>query len=276
MNAVALKAENLAKVWGIVFALFGVASICVYIALVSLSLFFHLQLDHSTVVINTWLFENGWGLAMASKIAGFFVTTRYLSVHLGERHPIRTHLKETFKFPGMPVFVVSIAFLLWALFLGGPKISESPQSTILEILFSYFGMIFYFLFDALIFDLVRRIWPLSRRDSVIASGLILCAVTLSSYVLFAFGQMGTTVVAWNTAWVLLFTFLFGWSGSIPYLVIYAAPSAALIGLDPAWGAEFSPYKLSKTIMTSDWLALSLVAVGYLVFKFRRKGEWDER
>lgn len=248
--------------------------------LISIVSFFHFQLGHRLGIIENWIFHQAWEIVIVTKILALYVISRIVQIRGESRKPLRDLLTKGFEKPKMELFVV-ITFSLLAFFLSGQvTVSDKVSIEIFKSLVSLFGVVFFFMSDILVLNLLQELFPLSRRTWVIK--LLVCPLIFwgFSHVSFRYGENLNSLIYY---YLLMLLFLSSWrrvkkvkinsnitNWSLPllYASLFIGPINSLLGIDILWGKNFSYFELIKPIYFYHLFVLSVVSICY--FSVRNK------
>lgn len=252
-------------------AFYCMLQIFCHVVLSSVGAFFHFLLGHGINLVEGWLHESGWELVLASKAFALWATHRLLSIRLYRPRSIMNYLKEEFRWPGQKVLVISVFLISVLLMLGGPRGLTQNQAYWFSHLTAYLAIIAWFLADVVMASLLHDLFPvLSRAGKAWRLGFYV-------FCFFVFFRLAVPDY-YGTAFLIhlqFFTVLFlagatfrSWGESAAYLVLVAAPASALLGLDPLWGTEFSPFKLTRPPAAPFLLVLWVLSWVYYSYRHR--------
>lgn len=258
-------------------AFYSMVQVFCHVVLSSIGAFFHFLLGHGINLVEGWLHESGWELVLASKLVALWTTHKLLSIRLYRPRPIMSFLKDEFRWPGQKVLVISTFLISVLLFLGAPKILPQNQAYWFTHATAYGAILIWFLVDIIMAALLHDLFPV-----VTPSGkgwrLIFYVVCFSIFFRLAVPDY------YGTAFLIhlqFFTVLFlaggafrSWMDSAAYLMLVAAPMCSLLGMDPLWGAEFSPFKLSRPPAPPFLLVIWVLSWSY--YSYRHRWRWPLR
>ncbi len=245
-----------------------------HLVLSSVGAFFHFLLGHGINLVEGWLHANGWELALLSKAFAFWGTQWLLRVRFYRPRSLASFLKEEARWPERRALVVSV-FLLLALVGFGQVVplSHNRPYTLAQIT-AFVCSTAWFLGDVLMAATLHELFPVSeasgrRRRAVGYLGFFAVSflITVPDY----FHTSFLVHLHFWTALLLAGQQFKRWESAVAYLLIVAAPSAALLGLDPLWGADFSPFRLSNPPAASFLLVLWVLSWAYYSYRHRWRG-----
>lgn len=258
-------------------AFYTVAQIGCHVALSSVGAFFHFLLGHGINLVEGWLYESGWELVLLSKAFALWATHRLLGIRLYRPHSIMGFLRDEFRWPSQKVLVICTFFISILLLLGAPKFVPQNQAYTSAHLTAFVALVIWFLADIVMAALLHDLFPIVTKEGK--------AWRLAAYIFcfFIFFSLGVPDY-YGTAFLMhlqFFTVLYlaggtfrSYGESLCYLVLVAAPMGALLGMDPLWGAEFSPFKLSRPPAAPFLLVIWMLSWTYYNYRHKwRLPQW---
>lgn len=254
--------------------------------MISVISFFHFQLGHRLGIIENWIFHQAWEIVILTKILALYVIIRIVHIRGESRKPIRDLLTSGFEKPKMEIFVV-ITFSILAFFLSGqPTVSDKVSVEVFKSLVSLVGVIFFFMSDVFILNLLQGHFPLSRKTWIIK--LLICPLIFwgFSYISFRYGENLDSLIYF---YLLMLLFLASWrrlkklkvksksnvsNWSLPflYVIFFIGPVNSLLGIDILWGKAFSYFELIKPIYFYHLLVISIVSIVYFTMRAKEVNE----
>lgn len=255
-------------------AFYTVLQVGCHLVLSSVGAFFHFLLGHGINLVEGWLHGNGWVFAMASKGFALWATHRTLRVRFYRPLTPKQFLRDGAQWPERRVWVVAVFLLVVLLWLGRPAALPHNFPYTGAQLTAFTGVLAWFMGDVLMAATLHDLFP--------ALGKRARRWRLAAYFgLFALSFRITVPDYFHTALVVYLHFLSAlmlagtrfrrWEGALAYLALVASPSAALLGLDPLWGADFSPFRLSRPPAAPFLLMVWVLSWAYYFHRHRWRG-----
>lgn len=258
-------------------AFYCVVQVFCHVTISSVGAFFHFLLDHGINLVEGWLHESGWQLVLISKAFALWVTHRLLNVRLYRPRTILNLLKEEFRWPGQKILVISVFLLSVLVILGSPESLPQNNAYWPSHLTAFLAIILWFLADVVMAALLHDLFPIVTPQGR-SWRLVLYFVCF-----FVFFRLGIPDYYGNAFLVYLhfFAVMFlagsnfrAWGESAAYLVLVAAPIGALLGLDPIWGPEFAPFKLTRPPAAPFLLVIWMLSWAYYTYRHKwRLPQW---
>ncbi|MDD0853894.1 hypothetical protein HBN50_12350 [Halobacteriovorax sp. GB3] len=243
----------------------------VHMGVISLITFFHLQLSHSFAIIDNWITDQAWMIAVICKLCASFVVIKCVSIWSSSRRPFVDSLIEDSRPIDPLIWVVSLFLFAFCLILGSPVVNEFSQ-------FSFWGMISSFLLigtfyscDVVVINMVEQIYP--TKGTMRLSRTVLYCLMNFLFLKNTFVYTKGFDFPYLFSILLLVSFISigqrSWKSLIPYLGLYIFPLYIFLGEDLFWNSEYSPFVFSRPIESVHYLIMLLATSIYLYYKQRR-------
>ena len=192
------------------------------IVLVSLSLFFHFQLAHNTMVLEEWLQRNQWSLVGFSKVMSLAITLRWLGNPIVFKYET-THWRDE--------WMALLFFLPLLLWIGRPQFIAPGLWQWDLVMATYIGSAIHLGIDLWLW---KYFFPRQMFDQTYKWDAVIWPIlaSLSSFIFFPSRPLWNLLVALHFLTLSLKIFLD--RGGLGYVLIFAAPLAVI------WGADFWP------------------------------------
>lgn len=250
---------------------FSLLQVFCHVVLSSVGAFFHFLMNHGINLVEGWLHNNGWELVIAAKLFALWATHRLLSVRLYRPRGIGEFLRDEFRWPSQKVLVISAFLLVALLALGKPVSLPQNHPYWLSHISAYLGVLLWFLSDIVMAAILHELFPITTPGGKRWRLLVYLLCFALSFRLVVPDYFGTAFVVHLHFFMALFlagsTFR-RWGDSVTYMVLVAAPATAFLGLDPIWGADFSPFKLTRPPAAPFLLALWVLSWAYYSYRHR--------
>ncbi len=255
-----MKNSALSRFVLVVFAYYGLTGLF-QLLIVSIISFFHFLLDHKLGVIEDWIFDKGWEIVVIGKVLSFILVQKFVQLPSGSRQPFRDLVIETWKRPSRQIFALCIASFLIFMLTCAPLVNSNYHASIFKMMISYIGITVLVLLDVLLLLSLRfhhGFSPWESRLTIVIMSLVYC---LGNDVLFPFAQ-AFGMREFFLHLVTLQLAVWGrdnWSDAAFFVGLVTAPMAALIGLDPVWGAKFSLFYASSSAGIASSISIWIIA-----------------
>lgn len=264
-----IEFERNLRWWGF----YVVMNVICHVSLSSVGAFFHFLLGHQISLVEGWLHKNGWELAVVAKVFALWALHRLLRVRLYNPRGAKDFFQH-WRWPDQRAVVVAV-FLNLAFFTLSPPLSQSQNHSYWPYqLMAFVGTGLWFLSDYFAAAILQDLFPVTRRFH---KRWRLVVYVVSFWVAFRL----VVPDYFHTAWVmhlhlislLLLTgnHLQQWGNAVSYVFLFAAPAAALFGVDPIWGADFSPFKLQRLPGLPFLLGIWMLSLAY--YRYRHRWRW---
>ncbi len=241
------------------------------IILSSMGAFFHFLLEHEISIVEAWLHNNHWEILLVSKIGSLFLINRWFHIRLYHFQGVRELVKKYFTWPDAEAPVISVFMIISYIALA--KISFNPQN----MGYWYYHLVSFsgiFLFFGLEFVLIAHLDEvLNPKDEprslwLSVMYLVMFAIAYRMSVPDYYELMPFVILCFGTLLLLSGKNFKNWSNVVCFLLIFIAPMASLMGMDPVWGFDFSPFKIERRVSMSLLAVIWLVSFCY--YKYRNQ------
>ncbi|MBY0516867.1 MAG: hypothetical protein K2P81_08170 [Bacteriovoracaceae bacterium] len=245
-----------------------------HISLSSVGAFFHFLLDHEISLVEGWLHNNGWELAVASKVLAFWIVYKLLKVRLYQPLRVRDYFGDLWRLPDQRAVV--LAFFLNILFwlVAQPVLQTQNQSYWAFHFVSYFGIGLWFLSDFLVASILQDLFPITiKKFENIRIFIYLIGFSLSFRLVVPdyFGTFFVMLLHFCSLLLLSGIRLQNIGNVVVYLALVVSPFAAFFGIDPIWGADFSPFKFQHLPSVPFLLIFWMLSLAY--YRYRHRWRW---
>ena len=248
--------------------------VTIHICLSSIGAFFHFLLDHGISLVEGWLHNNGWELAVISKLSALWIVHRMLRIRLYNPRGLRDFVKGQGRWPDQRAIVVSVVLLILLILVGGPVHQVQNSSYLSYHLVSFFAAATWLIVDYFAAAILQDLFPVTHKKAIRWRLAVYLLGFWISFRLVVPDYFGTSVMMYLHFLVLLLmtgNHLQHLGNALAYVLLMAAPSAALFGVDPIWGADFSPFKLIR-MPPAPFLLLAWV-LSLFYYRYRHRWRW---
>jgi hypothetical protein len=245
-----------------------------HICLTSIGAFFHFLLDHEISLVEGWLHKNGWELAVTSKVFSLWIFHRFLQVRLYNPKPIRQFVKKEWRWPDQRLIVAIVFVCISLVYLGKPIYQAQNQSFLWYQFITFFCFGLWFLADYFTIAILQDLFPITIKKSKRYQLAFYVLGFCISFRLIVPDYFGTVVLMHlHFISILLITGknFQSWGNALFYLCLLAAPAAAILGIDPIWGADYSPFKLTRIPHTAFLITIWVLSLAY--YRYRHRWRW---
>jgi hypothetical protein len=253
------------------YALFYFGVWIIHLLVISFIAFFHFLLEHPLDIIENWIFTKGWEIISLTKIIGGFVILRLITLKIDSRQPMREIFVRGFVWPRSELFVIVVFLITFFVFFGKPELVDRTRIEYVRMAFSFIGIIVFYMVDLFVIDSLEQVYPIESRFRWVSLLIYPVVIFAISRQIFWYGEEINFLVLFN---LLLCLALWqwrqrNWSQPFVYICLFVAPAGVLLGVDPIWGAAFSPLKLSASLRIDQYLIILLIVLGYLFYRKKR-------
>lgn len=245
----------------------------IHVLVLSVVAFFHFRLDHKLIIIENWIYDFAWQLALLSKLISFFIYYKFFYESRTKNFSDLIFNIKSF-LPQFEVFAVSLTILGFFSYFSHLSFADNVLFTF-DRFFIQGGSIFILLFlDFLVIDIFDKdkspikTDPKSLIIKVLFTSLVITIYTIS---IFPFGDnLNSSVFSlFGIAYVFYFLFDRSFINGLCYTAIVLIPLFTLFGFDPVWGQKFSYFTPQIKNLSLYSFSLMGVLLGYYCF-FNKK------
>ncbi len=239
----------------------------IYLVLVSVMDFFHLQLGHHLGTMEAWIMAWAWPLVLAAKGISLFIIWKLISINQDRPVPWKKLGPPNF-WPSPEVWAVLVMVWFLLAILSRPVWTGTSWYLFGE---GFLALAAFYLLDALLLKKINA-YLASRDISLAHPGrsefLLAWGIGLESYIVFSvafpFAEGQAFYVLMNTA---IMAYLALWrSGRLADLVAVAlgifACGGCGFGQDPLWGTSYQVFRLGHRLTASEYFILVVIILGY--------------
>lgn len=251
-----------------------VLQVACHISLSSIGAFFHFLLGHGISLVEGWLHNNGWELAVASKVFALWVVHRLLRVRLYRPRGFREFIRTQGRWPDQRAVVVSLVLLVVLVAVGGVVRQEQNTSYVGYHFVSYLGVALWLVSDYFTAAILQDLFPVNEAH---ANRFRLAIYLFSFWISFRLvvpDYFGTSLLMHLHFLVLLSmtgNHLQNLGNALVYVLLTAAPLAAFFGVDPIWGGDFAPFEFTRLPPAPFLLLLWVLSLTY--YRYRHRWRW---
>ena len=233
--------------------------------LVSLVAFFHFLLDHRLGIIEEWIFKNSYQILLLSKVLAFAGILVFVNVHSGMNRTWLTILKKGALFPQYKIFVVSFLQICVIVFLGSPQWNEQSDIVFLNLVVSFVGTILFYFIDVFLLVILDNIIPVAGRSAFWLNFFYPAIFFVVAEITFRYGSNINGLIFFNSFFCFYLVRMgrSNWTYSLIWLILVAAPTGSLMGMDILWKNTYALFNMTQTIGNLDMFVLVLISIIYL-------------
>jgi hypothetical protein len=247
------------------------AQVTCHVVLTSIAAFFHFLLDHELSLVEGWVHNNGWELAVVAKVFAVGVVHRLLRVRLYRPRGVRDFLRDQWHLPDPRTIVVSVFLCLIFLFVSGPEVQSQNSPYFSYHVVAFLGMALWLMLDYFCLAILQDLFPITEHRRERWRFAFYLAGFWLAFRLVVPDYFGTSLVMHLHFLALLVVSgprFQHWGDVAAYLLIFAAPMGALFGVDPIWGADFSPFKFGLLPSAPFLLVIWMLSLAYYCYRHR--------
>jgi len=252
------------------YASFQLIFVVLAITLCSIGAFFHFLLGHEISIVESWIHNNHWEIIIISKVVSLYLINKWFKMRLYELLSIRALLKQLVGWPEGRALVISAFSLISFLVLGNVSDSKQNLAYLYYHIVSFLGLIIFFgvefVLIAYLDDVLNQKSPPKKY-----LGVIYCALFVLSFKLIVpdyYGQLPFVIFCFSTLLYLSGKSFKDWSNVLCYLIVFVAPMGSLLGMDPVWGDDFSPFRLRSQLGITFLAVIWMISFGYYKYRDR--------
>lgn len=242
-----------------------------HVVLTSIAAFFHFLLDHELSLVEGWVHNNGWELAVVAKLFAAWVVHRLLRVRLYRPRGVRAFFKEEWRMPDRRTFVVAAFLTAVFLVMGGPVVQSQNQPYFGYHLVAFVGTGLWLMIDYFCLAVLQDLFPVTNTRQERWRFVFYLAGFWAAFRLVVPDYFGTSLIMHLHFLALLIVSgprFQHWGDVAVYLLIFAAPMGALLGVDPIWGADFAPFKFTHLPSAPFLLVIWMLSLAYYCYRHR--------
>lgn len=242
--------------------------VVIFIILSSVGAFFHFLLDHEISIVESWLHNNHWEILIIAKLMSLFLLGRWFKVRLYELKTIRQLIKELVTWPEPRAMVIASFMLVGYLTLSG-AVYSGQFGYWYHHLASFLGIFLYFGIEFIVIAYLDDVLNQKERPSYFWLSLFYIVLFAAAYRLSIpdyYNLLPFAIFCFSTLLYLSGSSFKIWSNVVCFLAVFVAPMAALFGMDPVWGEDFSPFKIKSKLGLPFLCVIWVISFSY--YKFR--------
>lgn len=252
---------------------FNLLFIIIHLSSVSFFAFIHFLLKHNIQVIENWIFENSWGLAVFSKLCSFIIF--YFVIKFNDKedsYSLKEYLEGKFRWPDLKLLVLIVFYLslfpTLEIVLGANITNRGNNEFSFSHIEGFLGPILFYLLDFILISyLFTKYEFLENKERIVTFVGLTVLFLLTSHVVIPYQNKDIFLG------LHLFTLL--WIGfkrksSLSNVLSYAILIGVLsmvLGIDPIWGSHYSFFSINKIFNLEVFI---LWAVGLFYLKDKRR------
>jgi hypothetical protein len=245
--------------------------ICVVLVVIlsSIGAFFHFLLDHEISIVESWLHNNHWEILITAKLVSLFVISRWFKIRLYQLKSVRELIQEFVHFPESKAVVVALFMAVSYLSLGKASFSSANVGYLYYQVASFLGLFIFFGIEFIMIAYLDDILNKRAEPDRLILGIaytIIFTVAFRLSVPDYYGLMPYVVLCYSTLLYLSGKSFKSWSNVVCFLLLFVAPMGSLVGLDPVWGDDFSPFKVDKKLNLGFLAVIWMISFFY--YKYR--------
>ncbi len=250
------------------FVLFAVLNWFCHTVLISVIAFFHFILGYRLAVIDDWVFKNAWSIAFLTKTFSAIVIFKLLSVKSNRRSPFKELVGKGLLTPSREIYLMMILLFTFFFLFGVESLSFSENFKFNRSLRSFFGVFFFYGVEIFVIFSINTFNVLPQKECLYLIPVYSLLFLLHNKVtyFYALGPDFFVFLNFFSLVALIFWQRLNWSLPISLLLIFVAPLAFFLGLDPIWSDEYSVFTFSKGMKASILVGIYLTPMIYLFIK----------
>lgn len=251
------------------YASFQLLFVAIFIILSSIGAFFHFLLDHEISIVESWLHNNHWEILILAKLITLFLLNRWFVIRLYQLKTIRQLVKDLIRWPESKAVVISFFMMGSFITLGQSEYTGQNLSYWYHHIASFLGLFLYFAIEFIVIAYLDDILNSKEEPSYLWLSVIYTILFTISFRLSVpdyYSLVPYIVFCFSTLIYLSGRSFQNWSNVVCFLFVFVAPMGSLLGLDPVWGDDFSPFKMDKKLSVS-FLAVIWV-ISFCYYKYR--------
>lgn len=237
----------------------------------SIGAFFHFLLNHEIGIVESWLHNNKWEILIISKLVSFFLLHRWFSMRLYQLKSLKSLVGELLHWPELPALVISCFMLISYLVLSEVSLAQQSASFFYYHVIAFAGSFLFFAIEFVVMAHLDDVLATKRRNIRLPLGLgylVLFTLAFKMTVPDYYGHLPFVVFCFSTLLFLSGKRFTSWSNVVCFLLIFVAPMASLVGLDPVWGSDFTPFKVERKLGLSFLAVIWVISFAYYQFRDR--------
>ena len=245
--------------------------ICVVLVVIlsSIGAFFHFLLDHEISIVESWLHNNHWEILITAKLVSLFVISRWFKIRLYQLKSVRELIQEFVHFPESKAVVVALFMAVSYLSLGKASFSSANVGYLYYQVASFLGLFIFFGIEFIMIAYLDDILNKRAEPDRLILGIAYTVIFTVAFRLSVpdyYGLMPYVVLCYSTLLYLSGKSFKSWSNVVCFLLLFVAPMGSLVGLDPVWGDDFSPFKVDKKLNLGFLAVIWMISFFY--YKYR--------
>ncbi len=234
----------------------------------------HFSLGHDLQITEDWIYNKAWVIISIANIAAFLIVCKIIALeHFIEPIQDLFQRKEWGHYKKRSIVYVLYCYFA-ILFLGGAIGFNSNSFQLLPFLINFVGMtILITLNYFLLFFIVREFFKglLIQRITFLVLSLIFYIIFFESTALYKIYQINIYYLFMLPLLGLLIGERYQWNIGVYLIVLFVLPITTLMGFDPIYGKEFSPFIFVNNINLMSLGLTFLIGTSYLYGdRFKRK------
>lgn len=249
--------------------IFQLIFVILVVILSSVGAFFHFLLDHEISIVESWLHNNQWEILIVSKITSLFLINRWFKVRLYQLKSFRQLFKELVNWPDPKAIVISIFMVVGYITMGDSQYVGQNIGYWYFQLASFFGLIIFFGIEFIVIAYLEDILNHEAHPSRFLLGLLYTAIFTAAFRVSVpdyYGLMPYVVLCYSSLLYLSGKSFKSWSNVVCFLVLFVAPMGSLMGLDPVWGDDFSPFRIDKKLNMAFLAVIWMISFCYYRYR----------
>lgn len=251
------------------YAVFQLIFVCLVVCMSSIGAFFHFLLDHEISIVEAWLHNNQWEILIASKLLTLYLLNQWFKVRLYQLKSIRELASELVSWPEPKAVVVAVFMVLAYATMGSSEFVNQNVGYWYHHIASFLGLFLFFGIEFIVIAYLEDV--LNQKHQPLRLGLGVC-YTLIFTAAFRlsvpdyYGLLPHMIVCYSSLLYLSGKSFKSWSNVVCFLLLFVAPMGSIFGLDPVWGEDFSPFKVSKQPHVAFLAVIWVLSFSY--YKYR--------
>jgi hypothetical protein len=251
------------------YAAFQLIFVVIVVSLSSIGAFFHFLLEHEISILESWLHNNQWEILILAKLLSLFLLNRWFKVRLYQLKSFKNLVQELISWPDPKSIVVAVFMLVSYISLGKTLIVSANIGYWYNHFTSFFGLFVFFGIEFILIAYIEDILNQKVHPSRLHLGVIYTIIFGVAFRLSVpdyYGLMPYVILCYSSLIYLSGPNFKSWSNVVCFLLLFVAPIGSLFGLDPVWGDDFSPFRLSRKLNLAFLAVIWMISFFYYRYR----------
>lgn len=248
---------------------FQLIFVILVVSLSSIGAFFHFLLDHEISIVESWLHNNQWEILITSKLISLFLINRWFTMRLYQLKTFRELVQQLVSWPDPKALVVAIFMVVGYVTMGNAEFVGQNIGYWYFQMASFFGLFIFFGIEFIVIAYLEDVLNQKVHPPRLYLGIsytLIFAAAFRMSVPDYYGLMPYVIMCYSSLIYLSGKSFKSWSNVVCFLILFVAPMGSLFGLDPVWGDDFSPFRVTKKL---NLAFLSVIwMISFLYYRYR--------